>query len=199
MFEENGTAYYVMDFVEGENLSQRLKRTGKPMAERKVREIFFQLLDALKAVHDAGMWHLDIKPANIMLDKNGNVKLIDFGASKQLNAQKGGATTSTAISYTNGYAPREQMEQNYDKFGPWTDIYALGATLYNLLTNKRPPMPSDVDDDMSEDKHNALPFPATTSNEMKQLVVQMMQTNRMKRPQSINEIVISGKNTQTHS
>ena len=188
LFEENGTAYYVMDFVEGENLSQRLKRTGKPMAERKVREIFLQLLDALKAVHDAGMWHLDIKPANIMLDKEGNVKLIDFGASKQLNAQKGGATTSTAISYTNGYAPREQMEQNYDKFGPWTDIYALGATLYNLLTNKRPPMPSDIDDDISEDKHNALPFPATTSTEMKQLVVQMMQTNRMKRPQTIDDI-----------
>ena len=61
LFEENGTAYYVMDFVEGENLSQRLKRTGKPMAERKVREIFLQLLDALKAVHDAGMWHLDIR------------------------------------------------------------------------------------------------------------------------------------------
>ena len=194
LFEENGTAYYVMDFVEGENLSQRLKRTGKPMAERKVREIFLQLLDALKAVHDAGMWHLDIKPANIMLDKEGNVKLIDFGASKQLNAQKGGATTSTAISYTNGYAPREQMEQNYDKFGPWTDIYALGATLYNLLTNKRPPMPSDIDDDISEDKHNALPFPATTSTEMKQLVVQMMQTNRMKRPQTINDISVpSGK------
>ncbi len=194
LFEENGTTYYVMDFVEGENLSQRLKRTGKPMAERKVREIFLQLLDALKAVHDAGMWHLDIKPANIMLDKNDNVKLIDFGASKQLNAQKGGATTSTAISYTNGYAPREQMEQNYDKFGPWTDIYALGATLYNLLTNKRPPMPSDIDDDISEDKHNALPFPATTSTEMKQLVVQMLQTNRMKRPQTIDDISVpSGK------
>ena len=194
LFEENGTAYYVMDFVEGENLSQRLKRTGKPMAERKVREIFLQLLDALNAVHDAGMWHLDIKPANIMLDKEGNVRLIDFGASKQLNAQNGGATTSTAISYTNGYAPREQMEQNYDKFGPWTDIYALGATLYNLLTNKRPPMPSDIDDDISEDKHNALPFPVTTSTEMKQLVVQMMQTNRMKRPQSIGEISVpSGK------
>ena len=189
LFEENGTAYYVMDFVEGENLSQRLKRTGKPMAERKVREIFLQLLDALKAMHDAGMWHLDIKPANIMLDKEGNVKLIDFGASKQLNAQKGGATTSTAISYTNGYAPREQMEQNYDKFGPWTDIYALGATLYNLLTNKRPPMPSDIDDDISEDKHNALPFPATTSTDMKQLVVQMMQTNRLQRPQSIDAVM----------
>ena len=80
-FEENGTAYYVMDFVEGENLAQRLKRTGKPMGERKVREILPQLLDVLKAVHNAGMWHLDLKPANIMLDKNGNIKLIDFGAS----------------------------------------------------------------------------------------------------------------------
>ena len=189
LFEENGTTYYVMDFVEGENLSQRLKRTGKPMAERKVREIFLQLLDALKAVHDAGMWHLDIKPANIMLDKNGNVKLIDFGASKQLNAQKGGATTSTAISYTNGYAPREQMEQNYDKFGPWTDIYALGATLYNLLTNKRPPMPTDIDDDMSEDKHQVLPMTSVVSESMKHVVLWMMSTNRLQRPQNVNSVI----------
>jgi serine/threonine protein kinase len=189
LFEENGTAYYVMDFVEGENLSQRLKRTGKPIAERKVREIFLQLLDALKAVHDAGMWHLDIKPANIMLDKENNVKLIDFGASKQLNSQKGGATTSTAISYTNGYAPREQMEQNYDKFGPWTDIYALGATLYNLLTKNRPPMPSDIDDDLSDDKHDALPFPASTSEEMRHVVLWMMSTNRLQRPQNVNSVI----------
>ncbi len=136
LFEENGTAYYVMDYVDGENLSDRMKRTGHPMTESEVRLILPQILDALKAVHDADLWHLDLKPANIMMDKDSNIKLIDFGASKQLNAQKGGATTSTAISYTNGYAPREQMEQNYDKFGPWTDLYALGATLYNLLTNR---------------------------------------------------------------
>ena len=129
LFEENGTAYYVMDYIDGESLSARMKRTGKPMAENEVNNILPQILDALKVIHDNGIWHLDLKPANIMIDKAGNVKLIDFGASKQLNAQKGGATTSTAISYTNGYAPREQMEQNYDKFGPWTDIYALGATL----------------------------------------------------------------------
>ena len=189
LFDENGTAYYVMDFVDGENLTERLKRTGKPMTEQEVREILPQILDALKSVHDAGIWHLDLKPANIMVDKVGNVKLIDFGASKQLNAQKGGATTSTAISYTNGYAPREQMEQNYDKFGPWTDIYALGATLYNLLTNKRPPLPTDIDDDMSEDKHLALPFPVGVSDDMKCGVLWMMKTNRMQRPQSIDAIV----------
>ena len=188
LFEENGTAYYVMDYVDGENLAERLKRTGKPMTEHEVREILPQILDALKSVHDAGIWHLDLKPANIMLDKNGKVKLIDFGASKQLNVLKGGATTSTAISYTNGYAPREQMEQNYDKFGPWTDIYALGATLYNLLTNKRPPLPSDIDDDETENKREALPFTSETSDNLKKLVLKMMETNRTKRPKSIDSI-----------
>lgn len=187
LFEENGTAYYVMDYVDGENLAQRQKRTGKPMSEKKVREILPQILDALQTVHDAGMWHLDLKPANIMLDKSGQVKLIDFGASKQLDAQKGGATTSTAISYTNGFAPREQMEQNYDKFGPWTDLYALGATLYNLLTKQHPPLPTDIDDDMSDDKHLALPMP-NVSSKMKQLILWLMKTNRMQRPQSIQEV-----------
>jgi len=190
LFEENGTAYYVMDYVDGENLSERLRRMGQPIPEKEACEILSQILDALKAVHDAGIWHLDLKPANIMVDKTGQVKLIDFGASKQMNTQKGGATTSTAISYTNGYAPREQMEQNYDKFGPWTDLYALGATLYNLMTNIHPPKPSDIDDDMSEDKHLALPMPHV-SDKMKQLVVWLMRTNRMQRPQSVT--VVSNK------
>ena len=189
LFDENGTSYYVMDYVNGENLSERLKRTGRAMTESEVRLILPQILDALKAVHEAGIWHLDLKPANIMMDKDGKVKLIDFGASKQLNAQKGGATTGTAVSYTNGYAPREQMEQNYDKFGPWTDIYALGATLYTLLTNKRPPLPTDIDDDISEDKHVALPMPASVSEQMRHLVLQMLQTNRQSRPQSVIEVM----------
>lgn len=197
LFEENGTAYYVMDYVDGENLAERLKRTGKPMTEKEVRDIVPQILNALKSVHDAGIWHLDLKPANIMVDKFGNVKLIDFGASKQLNAQKGGATTSTAISYTNGYAPREQMEQNYDKFGPWTDIYALGATLYNLLTNKRPPLPTDIDDDISDDKHLSLPFPDDVSDEMKQIVLWMMKTNRNQRPQKVDDIISLSSNLET--
>jgi serine/threonine-protein kinase len=192
LFEENATAYYVMDYIDGENLAERLKRTGRPMTESEVRLILPQILDALKSVHDAGIWHLDLKPANIMLEKGGNVKLIDFGASKQLNAQKGGATTSTAISYTNGYAPREQMEQNYDKFGPWTDIYALGATLYNLLTNKRPPLPTDIDDDISENKHEALPFPESVGG-LRFLVLQMMKTNRLQRPQNIAAIMEAEK------
>ena len=191
LFEENGTSYYIMDYIDGENLAERMKRTGKPLTEDEVWKLLPQVLDALQFVHSEGLWHLDLKPGNIMVDKNGKAKLIDFGASKQLNAQKGGATASTAsVSYTNGYAPREQMEQNYEKFGAWTDIYALGATLYALLTNQHPPLPSDIDDDDSEDKHEALPLPATVSEKMRKLILWMMNTGRSRRPQSIEDIIV---------
>ena len=118
------------------------------------------------------MFHLDIKPANIMVDSHDVVKLIDFGASK-LQSTVGGSTMSTGISYTNGYAPSEQMAQSYDKFGPWTDFYALGATVYKLLTNQDPPSVSDLSEDETEDKHLALPMP-NVSEKMKKLVIWMM-------------------------
>lgn len=188
-FEENGTAYYVMDYVDGENLRERMNRTGQPLTEDEVWNILPQVLDALKTVHDAGLWHLDLKPGNIMIDKYGYVKLIDFGASKQIDPHRGGATAHTTISFTPGYAPREQMDQRYEKFGPWTDIYALGATLYALLTCKRPPLPSDIDDDSSADKHMALALPSYISERMRNLVVRMMSTNRKYRPQSVDEVM----------
>ena len=186
LFEENGTAYYVMDYVDGENLSARLKRTNAPLAESEVRNYLNQILDGLEAIHNEGMFHLDIKPANIMVDSHDVVKLIDFGASKQQSTE-GGATMSTGISYTNGYAPSEQMAQSYDKFGPWTDFYSLGATMYKLLTNQDPPSVSDLSEDETEDKHLALPMP-NVSGEMKKLVVWMMQEKRLKRPKNVGEI-----------
>ena len=194
LFDENNTAYYVMDYVDGENLAERLKRTGRPMTESEVCLIFPQILDALNAVHKEGFCHLDIKPSNIMLEKGGKIKLIDFGASKQLGVN-GTLTTNapTAFAQTPGFAPQEQMEQNFDKIGPWTDIYALGATLYNLLTNERPPLPTDIDDDITADKHESLPFPDSVSVGTRSLVLMMLNTNRLQRPQSIDAIVEAEK------
>ncbi len=187
LFEENGTAYYVMDFVDGENLRDYLKKIGHPLDEATVWQVFDQVLDALEVVHSHGLFHLDLKPANLMMDQQGGVKLIDFGASKQMKAGSG-ATTSTAVSYTNGYAPREQMEQALDKFGPWTDFYALGATLYFLLTDQKPPLPSDIDDDMTDDKHEALAMPDSISDRLRRMVLWLMATDRRKRPQSVADI-----------
>lgn len=185
LFEENGTVYYVMDFIDGESLSSRLKRTGRPLSESEALDIMKQVLDALKCIHAQGIYHLDLKPANIMVDKQGVAMLIDFGASKQLDGEN--AATSTAVSFTNGYAPREQLERNQSKFGPWTDLYALGATMYNLLTNQKPPMPSDIDDDESPDKHEALPMPGV-SIRMKDLILWLMQTGMRKRPQDVGAV-----------
>lgn len=185
LFEENGTSYYVMDFVEGESLSARLKRTKKPMSESELMLILPQVLDALECVHNEGIWHLDLKPANIMIDAKGNVQLIDFGASKQLkNANGDSLSTSSAMAYTPGYAPSEQMEQNIEKFGPWTDLYALGATMFNLLTRQQPPSPSDID----EDSHSALKLPAGISKKTEKLIFWLMKPNRTMRPKCVLDV-----------
>lgn len=185
LFDENGTSYYVMDYIEGESLSSRLKRTKHPMSESDVMLILPQILDALECVHDFGIWHLDLKPANIMLDNNGNVQLIDFGASKQIKSADGNSlSTSSAITYTQGYAPSEQTDQKFDKFGPWTDLYSLGATLYNLLTMKQPPTPSDI----VEDTNKALELPEGISNKTKDLILWLMKPNRKMRPQCAVDI-----------
>ena len=102
LFEENGTAYYVMDYIDGESLAERIKKTDLPFTESEVRSILSQILEALKEVHQNEIWHLDLKPGNIMIDKKGSAYLIDFGASKQIRAN-GSMTTSTALCYGDRY------------------------------------------------------------------------------------------------
>ena len=178
MFEENSTVYYVMDFVKGESLSNYMQRTGQPLSEEQALFVFNQLLDGLEEVHSKQIWHLDLKPENLMIDKDGNVVIIDFGASKQVGQSGKYTGTSNILCYTPGYAPSEQVNQNMAAIGPWTDIYALGATLYNLLTGIDP---STV--------NPAAPlFPKTVSARMKQLVRRLMNIDMKQRPQSIAEV-----------
>lgn len=194
-FEENGTAYYVMDFVEGDDLMGRLKQRRTPYAEKTVLGYLKQILDGLAAIHSAGLLHLDIKPSNIMVDAHGYVKLIDLGASKDY--MRGvGATVLTGLARTDRYAPPEQIDGSYDKLGPWTDFYALGATIYYLLTCKEIPTWTELNEDKSIDKWNALPMPGI-SEETKSLVVWLMNTDREKRPRSVSEILTRIKSKKT--
>lgn len=187
-FEENGTAYYVMDFVEGNSLGGRLKKRGRPYAEKTVLGYLRQILDGLAAIHSAGLLHLDIKPSNIMVNVRGCIKLIDLGASKEYT-EGGGATVYTGVAMTNRYAPPEQVDGTFSKLGPWTDFYALGATLYHMLTCGEIPTHTEINEDKTTDKHIALPM-FGISDEMKRLVVWLMNTDREKRPRSVAEILM---------
>ncbi len=185
-FEENGTAYYVMDFVEGDDLKSRLNLRGTPYAEKTVLSYLKQILDGLAAIHSKGLLHLDIKPANIMVTPRGYVKLIDLGASKDY-MQGFGASALSGVARTDRYAPPEQLDGSYDKLGPWSDFYALGATIYHLLTRREIPTWTEIFEDKSSDKHIALPMPGV-SEDTKRLVVWLMNIDREKRPNNVEEI-----------
>lgn len=184
-FEQNGTVYYVMELIEGQSLSAMMKAQGRPFTEAEVREMLPQVLDALRGVHDKGIYHLDLKPANIMCDGDGHLWLIDFGASKQLTLSESQTlSTSTGLCYTPGYAPSELVQGATKYMGPWTDFYSLGATLYNLLTRQSPPEIADIE----EEGAKAFDFPADVSDAMRQLVQWLMQPRRGERPQSVADI-----------
>lgn len=183
LFEENGTAYYVMDYLHGESLSARMRSQQRPFTEQEVVDIMRQLTDALGAVHAQNIWHLDLKPGNVIIDEQGHVVLIDFGASKQYHDAEGHSlSTSTGLCYTPGYAPTEQIAGETSRMGPWTDLYALGATAYNLLTRQTPPSVSAIQDG------EGFEFPAGTSTAMQRLVRWLMAPNRKNRPQTVGEV-----------
>ena len=191
-FEENGTAYYVMDYIEGESLRTKLNREGV-LSENLVLKYLQQLLPALETAHKQSIWHLDIKPENIMVDKYGHVYLIDFGASKHVEPNST-LTTSLALAYTPGYCPPELLDlsnetpeyylQAIKDIGPWTDIYALGATIYNLLTYSIPPSKRRLD----KEGRKAFSFPSNISSSTQDLIVWMMKPDKEDRPQMIKEI-----------
>jgi formylglycine-generating enzyme required for sulfatase activity len=133
IFQENGTAYTVMEYVKGETLKSKIQREGA-MGEKAAMSTITQLLDAVEEVHNKGMLHRDIKPDNVLITPEGRLVLIDFGSAREF--AEGKTTTQTAM-LTPGYAPIEQYSTRAQR-GPYTDIYALGATMYYLLTGEKP-------------------------------------------------------------
>jgi serine/threonine protein kinase len=138
-FDENNTAYFVMEFLDGGSLEDMIKRDGA-MSEQKAKALILPIIDAMDAVHKKDLLHLDIKPANIMLRKNQTTVLIDFGISKYLEIINGNTTTAP-IGISKGFAPLEQYGGSISDFSKATDIYSLCATIYNMVTGKTPPEP----------------------------------------------------------
>ncbi|OQW93073.1 MAG: hypothetical protein BWK79_13070, partial [Beggiatoa sp. IS2] len=134
-FRENGTAYMVMEYQEGENLAEYLKRL-KILPEGDLLAIILPLLDGLEAIHQAGLLHRDIKPNNIYIRKDKTPVLLDFGSARDAIGQTSKTITSIVSP---GYAPLEQYDNDIGEHGPWTDIYALGAVMYCAIAGEAPP------------------------------------------------------------
>lgn len=146
IFEENGTAYYVMEYAENGSLVDKLKREGR-LAEDVAVKYILQIANALLYIHNQELNHLDIKPANIVLTAENKPMLIDFGLSKHYDLATGSQTSTTPVGISEGYAPMEQYRQGgVGTFSPETDIYSLGATLYKLITGVTPPSAPDLID-----------------------------------------------------
>lgn len=182
IFEENGTAYYVMDYLSGGSLSDLVQRNGV-LAEATALGYIRQVADALSYIHARNINHLDIKPSNVLIDGNGNAVVIDFGLSKRYD-ETGSQTSTTPVGISHGFAPLEQYQPGgVSTFSPTTDIYSLGATLYKLLSGQTPPNATallDADLDLSR---------LSASPSTKAAIAAAMQPKRKGRPQTVEAFI----------
>lgn len=182
IFEENGTAYYVMDYLSGGSLSDLVQRDGI-LAEATALGYIRQVADALSYIHARNINHLDIKPSNVLIDGNGNAVVIDFGLSKRYD-ETGSQTSTTPVGISHGFAPLEQYQPGgVSTFSPTTDIYSLGATLYKLLSGQTPPNATallDADLDLSR---------LSASPSTKAAIAAAMQPKRKGRPQTVEAFI----------
>lgn len=182
IFAENGTAYYVMEYLEGGDLAKRIPANG--MDEETAKKYIIRIAESMAYIHKNKFLHLDIKPQNILFNNQDEPVLIDFGIAKHYDEDKGNETSTTPPGLSKGYAPMEQYEPGgVREFAPATDIYSLGATFYSLLVGKCPPSASDV-------FNYGLPaLPTKVSSHTAGIVKWCMTPKRDDRPQSIEEFL----------
>ena len=183
IFDENGTSYYVMKHLSGGSLADLVKKKGT-LSESVSLMVIRDIADALKSVHGRGLLHLDIKPANILFDERGRAVLIDFGVSKYVDSQQDSTATSSLVGFSRGYAPLEQINATISSLSAATDIYALGGTLYTMITGLVPPDATEV---MNQD---GLPtWPGGIDQRIVAAIEAAMRPRRADRPQSIDEFL----------
>jgi TPR repeat protein len=188
VFKKNNTAYMVMDYELGETMQEILSRR-KVLEEDDIAAVIFPIIDGLKRVHAHGFIHRDIKPANIYIRVDGDPVLLDFGSARQALEQ--GKNSMTSI-FSKGYAPIEQYNTNEEDQGPWTDIYALGATLYRTVAGVPPTDAINRSTAISITSRDSY-VPATEigagkySESLLKAIDHAMEFKRDDRPQSISE------------
>lgn len=178
-FSENNTAYLVMERLEGETLGSRLARVGT-LPSSEIESLSLELLDALQAVHDAGLLHRDLKPDNVFLSSSARAVLIDFGSARGYSGTK---TVQHTRLVTPGYAAPEQYASSA-RFGPYTDLYGLAATLFHAASGQMPPSATD--------RFVGTPLPAlptSLSPGLRAAIEQGLRLNVSERPQSVREFL----------
>ncbi len=181
VFEENGTVYYVMQYLQGGTLKDLVQEQGA-FSEQQSLVFIRQIASALDYMHSQKLCHLDVKPANIMLNNQHEAVLIDFGIAKHYE-KNGEETTSTPMGMSNGFSPIEQYQSSLHEFSPATDIYGLSATLYYLITGTTPP------DAYVVLEKGLGKRPDTISEQTWLAILQGMQPIRNDRPKNIAEFL----------
>lgn len=179
-FRANQTVYMVMQYEEGRTLLQYIRQKHGGLRESFIRAMGLRVLSGLREVHTHKLLHLDLKPANIYLRRNGDPVLIDFGSARQsLSSDQEWVRTM----FTPGYAPPEQLTGKRELIGPWTDLYSFGATLYTCVTGQAPPR-AEARQEKDDLPQRIEPYREHYTPELIDLIVDLMQLDPEKRPQS---------------
>lgn len=180
VFEANGTACYVMEFLDGGSLADYVKKHGA-LSVGAAKKILKPVADAVAFLHSNRITHLDIKPGNIMFRSNGEPVLIDFGLAKHYDRRGNATTTVRTLAYSAGFSPAEQYV-GLKQFSPQSDVYALAATFANMLTGKTPPEAIDLEFSLND-------WSVCLSEEVRSAVVHAMAYSRKDRTLSVCDFV----------